>query len=109
VGCVLTVGLLEDADRTHPSGCAIQPHNYSIFQRTHSRALNTQTTQPYAAKSGEGVLAVALGQIEKELSAVKRMLEDCAAKGKLSAFMQVCVLWLVGQGQHRLSRDSLQE
>jgi hypothetical protein len=43
--------------------------------------------QPYS--SSNEALASALVRIEAELAAVKRMLEDCAAKGTISAFMQV--------------------
>ncbi|GBF97349.1 hypothetical protein Rsub_10996 [Raphidocelis subcapitata] len=42
--------------------------------------------RPYSTSNE--ALASSLVRIEAELSAVKRMLEDCAAKGKISAFMQ---------------------
>ena len=42
--------------------------------------------KPYAPSNE--ALAAALDGAERELAGVKRMLEDCAAKGRLSAFMQ---------------------
>lgn len=58
----------------------------------------SRSPQPYAPRNQ--VLAAALDSIEFELASTKHMLEDCAVKGKLTAFMQVgthtaaaCPVW----------------
>lgn len=87
------LGAANASTATHGCDAAASRPGKHAVTRAH-RPVSSRATrpphQPYIDKPGaEPRLAAASARMEAELAAIKRMLEDCAAKGKLAAYMQV--------------------